>query len=282
MSDFIKAFDLQLFAEESAEGATAESGVATANDSNGESVNPVDLEAKFDEMIKGEYKDVYGKRVQNTIEKRLKSSKEVEQKYNALSPVLRTLADKYAIEDINDVNSILKAMEEDDSYYENEALEKGMSVKDLKAVKKMERENAELHKQLEAQKRQEETDRIINQWITQSDALKQFYPNFDLDAEMGSNEQFVSLLKAGIDVRTAFEVTHRDEIVPSMMQYTAKAVEQKVVNSIANNGARPIENLGGNQAASTSKRGVASLTKAEREELARRAARGEKITLTDL
>jgi hypothetical protein len=286
MTELIKVLDLQLFAEGGDVGgtqgnATENSGLVAPQEQNAEvAPSEVDLGKEFDELIKGKYKEAYGKKVEDAIGKRFKNAKDTQSQLDRMTPVLNMLTDKYGIKDINDVDGILKAMEEDNSYYEDEALEKGMSVEDLKAVKKVERENKELHRQLEEKRHQEETDRIYNEWLQQEEVVKRFYPSFDIRAEIASNQQFNDLITRGIDVKTAYEVTHHDEIMSGMLQHTAQTVEQKLVNSIANNGARPTENIAGSQAASTSKRDVSSLTKAERDELIKRAMHGERITLT--
>lgn len=235
-----------------------------------------DREAMFDDLIKGEYKDQYNKRVESIVQSRLKNSKETVEKYNALTPMFDMLASKYGISDKSDVNAIMQAIQEDDSYYEDEALEKGLTVEQLKEVKRMERENAELKRQIDARQRQENTERIFNQWTQQAESVKQLYPSFDLNAEV-RNPKFAQLLQSGIDVRTAFEVVHKDEIIPAAMQYTAQNVERKLANKIAS-GNRPVENGINSQAASLVKSDVSQLTKADRAEIIRRVARGEKIT----
>ena len=242
-------------------------------------VNPTpteDRNAKFEALIKGEYKDLYDARMQDTIQKRLKNSKEFEEKYNALSPTLEILAKKYGV-DASDVKALNKAIEEDDSYFEEEALEKGITVEQLKEIRKMERENADLKRQMEEQNRRENANKIYAQWMEQAEAAKKVYPSFDLRAEM-QNPQFVNLLRSNVDAKTAFEVIHKDEIMPAAMQYTAKAVEQKLTNKIIANGARPAENGNSSQSASTTKSDVSQLTKADRAEILRRVARGEKIS----
>ena len=238
-------------------------------------VNQPDRNAKFEELIKGEYKDLYDARVQDTIQKRLKSSKETVDKYNALAPTLELMASKYGV-DATDIDALTKAIEEDDSYYEQEALDKGMTVKQLKEVKKMERENAALKAQMEEAQRQENGKKLYSQWMAQADETKKVYPSFDLQAEM-QNSKFVDLLRSNIDVRTAYEVTHKDEIIAGAMQFTAKTVEQKVANKIAANGARPIENGMSSQSPSLVKSDVSQLSKADRAEIIRRVQRGEKI-----
>ena len=234
-----------------------------------------DRNAKFEELIKGEYKDLYDARVQDTIQKRLKSSKETVDKYNALSPTLEMLAKKYGVDSSN-IEALNKAIEEDDSYYEEEALEKGMTVQQLKEIKKMERENAALREQMEAQNRKDSAAQQYATWMRQAEEAKKLYPNLNFEAE-AQNPQFRQLLLSGIDVGSAYLVCHKDEIIPAAMQFTAKTVESKLAKSIASNGARPSENGMSSQSAAVVKSDVSQLSKEDRAEIIRRVQRGEKI-----
>ena len=241
-------------------------------------VNPTateDRSAKFEALIKGEYKDLYDAKMQDTIQKRLKGSKETVDKYNALTPTLEILAKKYGV-DASNIEALNKAIEEDDSYFEEEALEKGITVQQLKEIRKIERENADLRRQMEEQNRKESANKIYAQWMEQAEQAKSVYPSFDLQVEM-QNPQFVNLLRSNVDVKTAFEVLHKDEIIPAAMQYTAKTVEQKLTNKIIANGARPAENGNSSQSATVVKSDVSQLSKADRAEIIRRVQRGEKI-----
>ena len=234
-----------------------------------------DRNAEFDRLMKGEYKDLFDAWAQDTIQKRLKSSKETVDKYNALTPTLEMLAKKYGV-DANDIQSLNKAIQEDDSYYEEEALEKGISVQQLKEVKKMERENAALKAQMQEAQRQENGKKLYAAWMQQADATKQVYPSFNLKAEM-NNPKFLDLLRSNIDVRTAYEVLHKDEIIQGAMHFTAQTVESKLAKKIASNGARPTENGMSSQGAAVVKSDVSQLSKADRAEIIRRVQRGEKI-----
>jgi hypothetical protein len=235
-----------------------------------------DRNAEFEALIKGEYKDLYDARMQDTIQKRLKGQKETVDKYNALQPVLEILGKKHGV-DATDIEALTKAIEEDDSYFEDEAIERGMSVQQLKEVKKMERENAELKAQMEEAQRQENGKKLYAAWMQQADEAKKVYPSFDLRTEM-NNQKFVDLLRSNIDVRTAYEVVHKDEIIPAAMQFTAKTVEQKLTNKIMANGARPSENGMSSQSAAVTKSDVSKLTKYDIDEVSRRVARGERVT----
>lgn len=239
-------------------------------------VAPVDRNAEFEKLIKGEYKDLYDARMQDTIRSRLKGTKETVDKYNALTPTLELLAQKYGV-DVNNIEALNKAIQDDDSYFEEEALEKGMSVETLKEIKAMKRENEELRRQESERRNQENRDRTYARWMEQAKQAQQFYPSLNISEE-AKNPQFLSLLNAGIDVKTAFEVIHKDEMIPAAMQYTAKAVEGKIVNSIRANGSRPVENGMSSQSAATVKRDVSQLTKADRLEVERRVRNGEKIS----
>lgn len=258
------------------QGDGAQNATVQAEAAGSDPVQTTDLDAEFEELIKGKYKAQYDKRTQDTIQKRLKGSKEVVDKYNALSPMFEMLARKYGVE-ATDTEALMKAIEEDDAYYEEEALEKGVTVEQLKAIKKMEKENAELRRQAQEREAKEKGAQLYAQWMDQAEKAKAVYPSFDLRAEM-NNPKFLELLRANIDVRTAYEVVHKDDIIPAAMQFTAQAVEQKLTKKIMANGARPTENGLSSQGAAQVKGDVSQLTRADRAEVQRRVARGEKIT----
>ena len=290
--------DLQAFAEGgNGEGSgtaagTAEVGLATPNGSedlsemiygkaegSGDLTNPksdADRAKAFDDLIKGEYKDLYDSKVKDIVQKRLKGSKETVDKYNALSPTLEILARKYGV-DASDIEALNKAIEEDDSYFEDEALEKGITVAQLKEIRKMERENADLRRQMQERAEQEQAERDVALWMEQAKDARATYPNLDLGEEL-RNPQFVTLLKSGIDVGSAYFVMHKDQLIPQAMQYTAKSAQTKLTNKIMASGARPQENGMNNSSSAIVKSDVSQLTKADRDEIARRVAMGERIT----
>ena len=238
-------------------------------------VNQPDRNAEFEALIKGQYKDLYDAKMQDTIQKRLKGQKEVVDKFNSLTPTLELLASKYGV-DVGDIEALNAAIEEDDSFYEQEAMDRGMTVKDYKAFRKMEKENAALKAQMDEAQKHENGKKLFAQWMQQADETKKVYPSFNLEAEM-NNQKFLDLLKSNVDVRTAYEVTHKDEIIAGAMQFTAKTVEQKVANKIAANGARPVENGMSSQSSSLVKSDVSQLSREDRAEIIRRVQRGEKI-----
>ena len=276
---------IQFFAE-GGDGGTAEGTGATVVDAaSQEGVTPAtpqptteDRNAKYEAFIK-EHKDLDDARIQSLMQKRLKGTKETVEKYEKTVPVLELLGRKYGV-DASDLDALTKAMNDDDSYFEQEAMEKGISVEQLKEFKKMEKENAELRKARDEQARKENADRLYAKWTQEAEATKTVYPNFNLETEVRNNPKFVELLRNNIDVRSAYEVTHKDEIIAGAMQFAVKEAESKLTNSIIANGSRPSENGISSKGASQVKSDVSKLTKAEREDIARRVARGEKISFS--
>lgn len=234
-----------------------------------------DPNAEFEKLIKGQYKAQYDAKVQDTIQKRLRGTRETVEKYAALQPVLEILAKKHGV-DAGDIDALTKAIEADDSYFEQEAMEMGMSVKQLKELRSAQRENAELRHQIQERQKQENAEKIYATWMQQAEETKKVYPGFDLRAELG-NQKFLDLLNSNIDVRTAYEVLHKDDIIPAAMQFAAKTVESKIASKIASGASRPAENGMNSGSAAVVKSDVSQLTKADRQEIIRRVARGEKI-----
>ncbi|MBR1567093.1 MAG: hypothetical protein IJ649_10045, partial [Oscillospiraceae bacterium] len=193
-------------------------------------VAETDRNAKFEALIKGEYKDLYEQRVRDTIKSRLKGNEETVAKYNQLAPMLDLLAGKYGV-DASDIAALSKAIEDDESFYEDEALERGLTVQQVKEIRKMQRENKELKAQMEQAQTKQQADALYAAWMQQAEGVKQVYPSFDLSAEL-QDEQFRALLRSNVPLQTAFEVVHKDEILPAAMQYTAQQVTQKVANSV--------------------------------------------------
>lgn len=239
-------------------------------------ITPEQREAEFEKLIKGDYKNTFQSRVQAIVDSQAKETKALEEKLAQAQPLLEVLAGKYGV-DAADLESLAKAVQEDDSYFEQEAAEKGVSVAVLKEMKRIERENAQLRAAKEAREQQEHAQRVYGDWMKQAEALKSIYPSFDFEQEVG-NEQFTRLLQApGVDVRTAYEIVHRDEIIGGAMQHTAQTVAQKVVNNIAARGSRPAENGASSQGALVFKSDVNQLSKSDRKEILRRVEKGERI-----
>lgn len=238
---------------------------------------PEVLHQEFEDLIKGEYKDEYSKRVQRTVEDRLKRSKEMEATLKSQQAILDRLADKYGA-DAKDPKSILKALEDDASFWEQEALKRGLSVEEFKRIKAIERENEKLREAQEELARKENSEKIYSEWIKQAQdmAAKYGIEGFSLEEEV-KNENFTRLLAGGLDVETAYKACHFDEMMSGAMAFTAKKAEQKVVEGIKARSGRPQENGVTPQSTVTFKTDPSKFDDADIEEVKARVRRGEKI-----
>ncbi len=195
-------------------------------------------EAEFEKLIKGDYKDVFTKRMQKVINERFGETKDLKAQTEAAKPILEMLQQRYGVDDIS---KLTKAIEEDNTYYEQEAAEKGMTVEQLKEVKKLERQNAELIRQQQELRQQEEFDQFMQNCLEQSEALKATIPDFDFETEMQENKDFQNLVFKGIDVKTAYNVTHMDDIMGGLAQYTAEKTRKATIDNIRARNSRPVE-----------------------------------------
>ncbi len=240
-----------------------------------------DAQSRYNEYRNGEGKDFINKEIENAVKRRFKDHSELKKSNGKMQSVMNAVAMKYGI-DPTDTDGMLKAVAEDESYYETAADEAGMSVEQYKKMKQLEAENAQLQAIRQEEDRRKAFDAKYAEWSMQADFARNEYPNLDLNTEM-QNKDFFGLLTRGIDVKTAYQVIHQDEIVQSAIstatQRTAQAVQQQTVNNIRSKGLRPDESAGSSQAGFTFKADPHKWTKADREEIAKRVARGEKITL---
>ena len=264
-----------------------EEPTTTANNSDAESTTKQEtdvtttsntLEDKrraFEDLINGEYKDMFTERTQNIIDRRFKETKNLEAQLKAQTPIMEALMSKYKIGD-GDVSKLSKAIEQDDAYWEEAAEEAGLTVEQYKTVQKLQRENEQFRRMQQEQTQQQRAETQLNDWIRQGEALKATYPDFNFKNE-AANKDFVDLLKAGLPVQRAYEVTHFDDLITGAARVAAQQAEQQTVNRIKDKASRPLENGTSSQSASLIKSDVSSLSKADRAEIARRVARGETI-----
>lgn len=238
------------------------------------------LEAKrraFQDLVNGEYKDIYTEETQRIIDRRFRETRNLEQQVGQYQPVIDMLMQRYQIGD-GDMGKLSQAIENDDAYWSEAAEEAGMSVEQYKQFQKLQRENAALLRAQRMRQNQQAAQQQLQKWYSEGEQVKAVYPDFDLGAE-SKNPQFISMLKAGVPVQHAYEVIHMDEIKAGVAQSTARQTEKQVVDGIRAKGNRPAENGTSSQSAFTVKDDPHKWTKQDRAEVARRVARGETIKL---
>ena len=127
------------------------------------------------------------------------------------------------------------------------------------------------------EKLREDQTKTYRQMIRQQlEEARQTYPGLSLTEEI-KNPQFRELLHRGIDVKSAYELIHKDEILTASMAYAAREVERLMTNKLLAEGKRPTEN-GGSQGPAVSKTDVKAMSPADRKDIVRRVRMGEKIS----
>lgn len=225
-----------------------------------------------------ENKDIHTEELQRVINRRFKETKGMEKSLADQQPIMDMLAQRYNITD-GDAKKILAAIEEDTSYWEGVAEEAGLTVEQYKAMKKLERENAEFQRMRQRQQRQQgeqAAQQKLAAWYAESEKVKEIYPSFDFQQE-AADRDFLGLLRAGVGVQQAYELRHMEEIKANAAKVAAQTAGQQMAAKIQTKAARPKENGTSSQSAVIVRNDVHNLTKEERAEQARRAMRGEKI-----
>lgn len=232
--------------------------------------------AEFDRMIKEDYADIYQEYTKDIAKNRVKNAKTLAETVEKQNPIMSLLAQKYGVKDAADIDGIMKALEADSSFFEEAAAKEGLTVEQYKRMQQLERENQQLKATKETAERQRQADQVYAGWMQEAEQLRGTYPGFNLQTELKS-PQFQKMLGAGVSLKAAFEALHHDEIMAGAMQHTARTIAKKTADGIASRQNRPIENGLNAQASANVKSDVSKLTKADRREVARRAARGEHI-----
>lgn len=199
-------------------------------------------EASFEELIRGKYKEEFTKKVQEIINRRFKASKETEEKLKQLEAQMAAKEEK---PDSENMEGYVKALEQ------------------KIAMLQMQAQRSEAaHRAKEA----------YDAWAQDMEGLQTDYPDFALSEEL-KNTGFASLLKNGMGLRDAYEAMHLSEIKEKIAQKAREEAE----STYRQRQERPEENGAVGGAPLRLSRDVSRLSKEERREIARRAARGEKI-----
>lgn len=234
----------------------------------------------WDEIMKD---PEYNKQMQAVVRSRLKSEKSAEEALGKMAPAIEVMARKYGLDSNNmDYEALAKAINDDDAYYEDKALEMGVSVETAKRVDQMERDTerqkVEEQRNLQEQKIQQHFIKLEQQ----SEAMKKVFPKFDLRAEL-QNPVFARMTSpnVGISVEDAYYAVHRNEIQTASMQVAAQKTAEKISNAIQSGSRRPDESGASSQAPSVSTFDYRNASLAQRNALKQRireaAARGEKL-----
>lgn len=230
----------------------------------------------WDEIMKD---PEYNKEMQAVVQSRLRSAKGAEESLGKLAPALELLARKHGQDPANiDYDALAKAISDDNDYYEDKALEMGVSLETAKRIDQQERETARQQREEARTLEEQKFHNHIVKLEQQGEALKKVFPNFDLRTEL-RNPVFARMTSpnVGISVEDAYYAIHRNEIQTASMQVTAQKVAQKFSNAIQSGSRRPNENGTSGQAPSVTTFDYRRASQEQREALKKRIRSGEKI-----
>lgn len=245
---------------------------------------PEEKRKAFGELVRGEYSDIFNEVMQQAI---IKAGEAVHADPKAAA-LRQALSEAYGV-DGEDVDGLIEAVKngkvKDEAYYEELAQQRGVSVKTARELDKMESDlrrandqNAKLQAAQQEAARQQRAAQIRAQWDAEAAQLKAQYPDFDL-GEVLANEQVGELMRRGVSLPDAYRAAYFNHIMEQATARTAQTVEQGVTARIQQRAARPGENGTRPGGAVTTKFDISNTTRRQREELERRARRGEKIVL---
>ena len=221
----------------------------------------------------------YNKQMQSVVQSRLRNAKGAEETLGKLTPALELLARQHGQDPANiDYDALVKAISDDDSFYEDKALEMGVSVETARKIDQQERDTARQQREQQRTLEQQKIQQHIMKLEQQGEEMKKVFPKFDLRTEL-RNPVFARMTSpnVGISVQDAYYAVHRNELMSAGMQVAAQKTAQKISNDIQAGNRRPDENGTSGQAPSVTTFDYRNMSPQQREALKKRIRSGEKI-----
>ena len=221
----------------------------------------------------------YNREIQAIVQSRLRSAKGAEETLGKLAPALEVLARQHGQDPANiNYEELAKAISNDESFYEDKALEMGVSIETAKRLDQEERDTARQQRQQQQTIEQQKFEQHIVRLEQQGEEMKKVFPNFDLRTEL-QNPAFARMTSpsVGISVEDAYYAVHRKELQTAAMQVTAQKTAQSISNAIASGSRRPDENGTSGQAPSVTTFDYRSMSPEQRSALKARIRSGEKV-----
>jgi hypothetical protein len=207
-------------------------------------VNGTTDKLSYADLIKSDdYKEEHKAYMDKTISERLKKYKGIEDDNAKYKGILETVATKYGVNsgDANFLEVLSQKINEDDSYYENYAMEHDISTDEARRIVTMERKAARFDAQQREAEQQERARQQILVLRQNAEKTKAQFPGFNLEAEM-KDERFRRLCAANNgDTTAAYMACHWNEILPATVQMATRKVQAQTAQAVASNNARPIE-----------------------------------------
>ena len=199
----------------------------------------------YADLIKSDdYKEDHKAYMDKTIGDRLKKYKGIEETLGKHKELLDIVASKYGVnpDDENYLQVLQQKIDEDDSYYENYAMEHDMSTEEARKIVSMERKVARIEAEEKEQAKQEQMRQHIMLLKQNAEKTKAQFPEFDLETEM-QDEKFRRLCAVNNgDTTAAYMACHWNDVITNQVQRASQRIQSQTAQAVASNKARPIEN----------------------------------------
>lgn len=235
------------------------------------------LDEEWAEAKKGKFRDLFSRDVQGIIQDRFKNQKDANDQLSKLQPALKALARQRGIDE-NDTEGLINDILSDDSVFEKEAEERGMTVEAYRTVQELEAENARYKEQEQQAQERIFFQQHLQKLAVQAEELKKTYPKFDLMEEL-KNPNFRRMTgpNVGVSVADAFYAIHHGEIESGVLQYGIQKAQKQIAQTLAANAGRPTEGAMNRSQIGEIAVDPRSMTREQRQQMIERARRGEKI-----
>lgn len=235
-----------------------------------EGANESERRTAFEKFVK-EYKDLYGEKMQEVINKRFKETKTLEGQLEKWHPLMKALCDRFGTDD---AKSIQKAL-----FVEGQSIETAQHFETMQAtideqkalIERLTRQEQNMQKLAVNQNIQHQ----VQAWQKEANELFEQNNGFDLAAELQKPE-FKALLRSGLSMQEAFDMMHYREAG----EKAALRAEENLTKSIVARGYRPVENgVSGAGVGYIVKNDVRNFNAQDRLAIAQRVKNGERVRL---
>ena len=204
----------------------------------------------FAELVKSdEWKDDAQKYMDKAFSKRFKEQESLKAENARMRDILNIANVRYGLDSASDsfLDDLSNSIQNDTKLYEDEALEAGLPVEEYVKVKKAERILENNKREQADRERQAFINEHCKNLVSQSDAMREQFPSFDLETEM-SNPQFRKLVDPqelggiGLSVDNAYRVIHYKDILNATVNNAVNQTAINTANAVKANKERPREN----------------------------------------
>lgn len=236
------------------------------------------IEQRWDEIKKGEFKELYGKDVQDAVKSRFKNQQDTSGELSKLEPMLKVLRERAGV---GSNDELISHVMDDPSLYEEAASEAGMTVDAYRKFMDIKAERDRMAEEQQQSIHDQQMRKHFNGMQQQAERMKQNFPDFDLQKEL-ANPAFLRMTspEVGLSVEDAYFAVHHKELAPQMMAYGMQRARTQMGQTLQAQRTRPAEGAmkTNGQPAAEVRLDPRSLTARERAELRRQIHMGKKVS----